>query len=75
MRPMVFSLSLLGALVFPQRQRIININLLPMVIAMFKGNLRVTLDPMVLEEIFRALSACSRGYDFFKGCNLLLQVW
>lgn len=24
---------------------------------------------------FRALFSCSRGYDFFGGCNLLLQEW
>lgn len=30
---------------------------------------------MILTEIFRALSACSRGYDFFRGCYFLVHIW
>nr|XP_033515916.1 uncharacterized protein LOC117280321 [Nicotiana tomentosiformis] len=39
------------------------------------GNLQATLVLMVLAKMLRALSACARGYDFFKGYNLLLQIW
>ncbi|KAK4713619.1 hypothetical protein R3W88_019526 [Solanum pinnatisectum] len=53
----------------------VDINLLPMVIYMFRGPVRVTIVPMILEEIVRSLSFCSRGYDHFKGSNLLLQIW
>ncbi|KAH0642207.1 hypothetical protein KY290_033805 [Solanum tuberosum] len=42
---------------------------------MFRGPIRVTIVPMILAEIFRSLSLCSRGYDYFKGSNLLLQIW
>lgn len=68
-------LTLLRLLVFPQRKGRINVNVLPLVLATFRRNLSVTLISMLLAELFRALSVCSRGYDFFKGCNLLLQVW
>ncbi|XP_075109335.1 uncharacterized protein LOC142181084 [Nicotiana tabacum] len=33
------------------------------------------LAPMIAAEIFRALTACKAGGDFFEGCNLLLQMW
>ncbi|KAK4718036.1 hypothetical protein R3W88_016374 [Solanum pinnatisectum] len=49
--------------------------LLPMVIYMFRGPVRVTIVPMILAEIFQSLSLCSRGYDHFRGSNLLLQIW
>ena len=36
----------------------------------------LTLVPMILAEIFRALGKCKRGEaNFFEGCNHLLQVW
>jgi len=36
----------------------------------------LTLVPMILAEIFRALGKCKRGEaNFFEGCNLLLQMW
>ncbi|KAG5590458.1 hypothetical protein H5410_040972 [Solanum commersonii] len=40
-----------------------------------RGPVRVTIVLMILAEIFRSLSLCSRGYDQFKGSNLLLQIW
>ncbi|KAH0746036.1 hypothetical protein KY285_007693 [Solanum tuberosum] len=46
-----------------------------MVIFMFRGPVRVIIVLMILTEIFRSLSLCSRGYDHFKGSNLLLQLW
>lgn len=45
-----------------------------LVLAKFRGNLQVILVPVLLVEIFMALSTCWKGYDFFKGCNLLLQI-
>ncbi|XP_009614920.1 uncharacterized protein [Nicotiana tomentosiformis] len=75
LRPNTFAMELLGLLVFPQRRGRININLLPVVLKTFHGNLQATLVPMVLAEMLRALSAYARGYDNFKGYNLLLQIW
>ncbi|KAK4349293.1 hypothetical protein RND71_032048 [Anisodus tanguticus] len=64
-----------GSCFSPKRKGRININLMPMVLAMFAGPERLTLVPMILVEMFRTLSACSRGHGFFGGCNLLLQIW
>ncbi|XP_060178847.1 uncharacterized protein LOC132609032 [Lycium barbarum] len=75
MRPRVFAIALLGILVFPKRAYRININLLPPVMNIFSGPDELTLVPMILAEMLRALSACSRGHNFFEGCNLLLQLW
>ncbi|KAF3674651.1 LOB domain-containing protein 23 [Capsicum annuum] len=44
----------------------------------FKGvdGAEITLVPMILAEIFRALKKCKSGETwFFEGCNLLLQMW
>ncbi|KAK6776058.1 hypothetical protein RDI58_027059 [Solanum bulbocastanum] len=46
-----------------------------MVIYMFRGPIRVTIVPMILAKIFQSLSLYSKGYDQFKGSNLLLQIW
>ena len=36
----------------------------------------LSLVPIILAEIFRALGKCKRGEaNFFEGCNILLQVW
>lgn len=72
---MSFSLELLEILVFPQREGRMNTNVLPLVLSTFWGNLRVTLVLMPLTEMFGAFTACSRGYNVFKICNMLLQVW
>lgn len=44
--PLTFSLSLLELLVFPPINRRININLFPLIMATFRGNLQVNLVPM-----------------------------
>ncbi|KAG5579759.1 hypothetical protein H5410_050386 [Solanum commersonii] len=61
-------------MIFPKKRDCVNFNLLPMVIYMFRGPVRVTIVPMILAEIFQSLSLCSRGYDHFRGNNLFLQV-
>ncbi|MCD7448022.1 hypothetical protein HAX54_037335 [Datura stramonium] len=66
-------MAFLGSLVFPKRLRKINKNLLPLVMSIFTEPNELVLVPMVLAKIFQALSACSRGYEIFKHCNLLLQ--
>ncbi|KAH0689361.1 hypothetical protein KY289_016719 [Solanum tuberosum] len=74
-RAIVFVMAFLGIMIFPKKKACVDINLLPMVIFMFRGPVRVTIVPMILAEIFRSLSLCSRGYNHFKGSNLLLQMW
>lgn len=34
-----------------------------------------TVVPLILAEIYRALTMCRDGMQFFQGCNLLLQLW
>ncbi|KAH0713700.1 hypothetical protein KY289_009659 [Solanum tuberosum] len=75
LRAIVFVTAFLGIMIFLKKKSSVDINLLPMVIFMFRGPIRVTIVPMVLAEIFRSLSLCSRGYGHFKGSNLLLQIW
>ncbi|KAH0716902.1 hypothetical protein KY290_013474 [Solanum tuberosum] len=75
LRAIVFMTAFLGFMIFPKKKGCVDINLLHMVIFMFRGPIRVTIVPMILAEIFRSLSLCSRGYDYFKGSNLLLQIW
>lgn len=74
-RAIIFIVSFLGIMMFLMRGNQININLLLIVSFMCRGSPRVTIMSMILAEIFRSLSACSRGYKFFRGCNLMLQVW
>ncbi|KAG5620495.1 hypothetical protein H5410_005713 [Solanum commersonii] len=65
----VFMTAFLGIMIFPKKKGCDDINLLPMIIFMFRGPIRVTIVPMILAEIFRSLSLCSRGYDHFKRKN------
>ncbi|KAG5609584.1 hypothetical protein H5410_020865 [Solanum commersonii] len=34
-----------------------------------------TILPMMLADIYRALTKCREGEDFFEGCSMLLQMW
>lgn len=80
----VFTLALLGTLVFPLEERRINTRLQSVVMALFhkdqndkginqKG--RFTLIPMILTEIYKALTEVKGGRRFFEGSNLILQLW
>ena len=35
----------------------------------------MTLVAMILADIYRALTICNDGKDYFEGCNMLLQLW
>ena len=80
----VFTLALLGTLVFPLEERRINTLLQSVVMTLFhrdqndkainqKG--RFTLIPMILTEIYKALTEVKGGRRFFEGSNLILQIW
>ena len=80
----VFILALLGTLVFPLEESHINTRLQSVVMALFhrdqndeginqKG--RFTLIPMILIEIYKALTEVKGGRRFFEGSNLILQLW
>ncbi|XP_059309469.1 uncharacterized protein LOC132060442 [Lycium ferocissimum] len=76
-RPIVFVVALLGTLVFP-REYGRSICICSVARALFEGvdGAQLTLVPMILAEILRALGKCKRGEtNFFEGCNFLLQMW
>jgi len=75
MRPRVFVMTFLGVMVFPKRSHSVDINILPMVISIFNNPQRFSLVPMILADVFRLMTACIRGHDFFGGCSMLLQIW
>ena len=73
-RPIAFTVALLGTLVFPREHAHISTCICSVAHVLFEGvnGEELTLVPMILEEIFRALGKCKRGEaNFFEGCNLL----
>ncbi|XP_060197612.1 uncharacterized protein LOC132626680 [Lycium barbarum] len=77
-RPIVFAVALLGTLVFPREYGNISTCICSVARAFFEGvdGAQLTLVPMILAEILRALGKCKRGEtNFFEGCNLLIQMW
>ncbi|KAH0655787.1 hypothetical protein KY285_030669 [Solanum tuberosum] len=77
-RPITFAVALLGTLVFPREHGYISTCICSVARVLFEGvdGEELTVVPMILAEIFRALGKCKRGEsNFFEGCNLLLQMW
>ncbi|XP_047262492.1 uncharacterized protein LOC124895939 [Capsicum annuum] len=70
-----FCLALLSILVFPLDERCINTHLQSVVIALFKKKDKVTIVPMILTEIYKALTEVKGAVQFFEGSNLILQLW
>ena len=68
-----FAVALLGSLVFPREGGKIHTGLCYVVRMLARGG--KTLVPMILAEILRALTACTKGKRYFEGCNFLLQLW
>ena len=68
----VFCLALLGILVFPLDERRINTHLQSVVMALVKKKEQVTIVPMILIEIYKALTEVKGGIRFFEGSNLIL---
>nr|XP_016463659.1 PREDICTED: uncharacterized protein LOC107786658 [Nicotiana tabacum] len=67
LRIFAFMISFLGIMVFPERGGRIRIRLVAVE--------DHTILPMILGDIFRALTHCQEGEDYFEGCNILLQMW
>ncbi|KAK4342473.1 hypothetical protein RND71_038289 [Anisodus tanguticus] len=77
-RPIAFTVALLGTLIFPLEHGKISACICSVAQALFEGvdGAQLTLAPMILAEIFRALGKCKRGEtNVFEGCNLILQMW
>ncbi|KAK4734472.1 hypothetical protein R3W88_008733 [Solanum pinnatisectum] len=68
-----FAVALLGSLVFPMERGKIHTSLSYVVRMLARG--KKTIVPMILTEIIRALTKCTRGKRYFEGCNFLLQLW
>ncbi|XP_075083261.1 uncharacterized protein LOC142167010 [Nicotiana tabacum] len=69
-----FLVAFLETMVFPRHDKNIDIRLSSIVTALLRGK-DVTIIPMVLSDIYRALTKCQKGKDFFEGCNIILQIW
>ncbi|KAH0665699.1 hypothetical protein KY285_026905 [Solanum tuberosum] len=77
-RPIAFVMALLGTVVFPREHGHISTCICSVARVLFEGvnGEELTLVPMILAEIFRALEKCKRGEaNFFECYNLLLQMW
>ncbi|KAK4341171.1 hypothetical protein RND71_039672 [Anisodus tanguticus] len=77
-RPIAFTVAVVGTLIFPLEHGKISTCICSVARALFEGvdSSQLTLAPMILAEIFRALGRCKRGEtSLFEGCNLILQIW
>ncbi|XP_070011988.1 uncharacterized protein [Nicotiana sylvestris] len=73
-RCFAFLVVFLGLLVFPRKNGNIDVRIAGVVNTLLTQD-KSTLAPMIVSEIFRALTSCKAGGNFFEGCNLLLQMW
>ncbi|KAH0773667.1 hypothetical protein KY290_010804 [Solanum tuberosum] len=73
-RQEAFMVAFLGTMVFPRRDKKISIRLSGIVVVMMKKK-KSTILPMMLADIYRALTKCREGEEFFEGCSILLQMW
>ncbi|KAH0655158.1 hypothetical protein KY285_030040 [Solanum tuberosum] len=69
-----FMIAFLGLIVFPKRDKHIYIRLTGVVKALTTME-SPTIIPMILADMFRALTKCINGEMYFEGCNILLQIW
>ncbi|KAK4710383.1 hypothetical protein R3W88_004896 [Solanum pinnatisectum] len=81
-RPLAFTIALLGTMVFPQGPSLsINTRLIMLAHILFHGHLNqgqvkyYPIAPVILSDMYRALGRCKEGHRYFQGCNLLLQWW
>ncbi|KAK4340324.1 hypothetical protein RND71_041786 [Anisodus tanguticus] len=76
-RPIAFTVAFLGSLIFPLEYGKISTCICSVARGLFEGvnGAQLTLAPMILAEMFRALGKCKRGETgFFEGCNLIADV-
>ncbi|KAK4714818.1 hypothetical protein R3W88_020725 [Solanum pinnatisectum] len=81
-RPLAFTIALLGTMVFPQGLSLsINTRVVMLAHTLFHGHLNqgqvkyYPIAPVILSDMYRALGRCKEGHRYFQGCNLLLQWW
>ncbi|KAK4733627.1 hypothetical protein R3W88_007888 [Solanum pinnatisectum] len=73
-RCFAFMVAFLRTMISPRRGGKINIRLAGVVNVLIEKN-NYTIVPMILADIYRALTVCQKGKRFFEGCNILLQLW
>ncbi|XP_075080154.1 protein MAINTENANCE OF MERISTEMS-like [Nicotiana tabacum] len=73
-RGLAFIVAFLSVLICPRKDRNIELGLVRIADLMTK-KANGTIVPMILAEIYRALTVCQEGGNFFEGCNMLLQLW
>ncbi|KAH0739985.1 hypothetical protein KY290_033028 [Solanum tuberosum] len=69
-----FMVAFLGIIIFPKRDKHIDIGLAGVVKALTTVE-SPTIIPMILADMFRVLTKCINGEMYFEGCNILLQIW
>nr|XP_016490928.1 PREDICTED: uncharacterized protein LOC107810651 [Nicotiana tabacum] len=73
-RGLAFVVAFLGTLICPRSDGHIELGLVGIDDFMIK-KANGTIIPMILVEIYRALTVCQVGRKFFEGYNMLLQLW
>ncbi|XP_070015859.1 uncharacterized protein [Nicotiana sylvestris] len=73
-RRFAFMVAFLGIMVFPNKERTIDIRIVR-VVQVFTTKESHTLAPIILSDIYRALTLCKSGAKVFEGCKILLQMW
>ncbi|XP_070050828.1 uncharacterized protein [Nicotiana tomentosiformis] len=73
-RCFAFIVAFLGIMVFPNEKRTIDTRI-ARVVQVLTTKEHHTLAPIILSDIYRALTLCKSGAKFFEGCNILLQMW
>ncbi|XP_019265452.1 PREDICTED: uncharacterized protein LOC109243018 [Nicotiana attenuata] len=71
---LAFIVAFMGILICPRKDGHIELGLVGTADFMIK-KANGTIVPMILAEIYRALTVCRAGGNFFEGCNMLLQLW
>ncbi|XP_019229936.1 PREDICTED: uncharacterized protein LOC109210911 [Nicotiana attenuata] len=73
-RQFTFIVAFLGIMVFSNEEGTVDTRMVR-IAQIFTTKEDHTLVPLVLADIYRALTLCKAGDQFFEGCNILLQMW
>ncbi|XP_070003505.1 uncharacterized protein [Nicotiana sylvestris] len=73
-RRFAFMVAFLGIMVFPNKERTIGIRIVR-VVQVLTTKESHTLAPIILSDIYRALTLCKSGAKVFERCKILLQMW
>lgn len=66
--------SIFSTMIFPREDKNIDMRLAG-VASILTTQAKSTIVPMIMSDIFRALTSCKVGAMFFEDCNILLQMW